>query len=108
MSKLPKTKEEITAYCGLECEGCEFVESHGCNGCIATRGRPFHISEGQGPCAVAKCAMEHEVIFCGECGEFPCQLLESFSYDQEHGDDGARIQRCRDILAALQKGSGEA
>ena len=100
MNKLPKTREEITAYCGLECEGCEFVENCHCGGCIATKGFPFH-AENE-PCPVAKCAMDHGVIFCGDCGEFPCTLLESFSYDEEHGDDGARIQRCRDISLALR------
>ena len=105
MSKLPKTRKKITAYCGLECKGCEFVESCGCGGCVATKGFPFH-AENE-PCPVAKCAMDHGVIFCGDCGEFPCKLLESFSYDKEHGDNGARIQRCRDILAALQKGNNE-
>ena len=100
MNELPKIREEITAYCGLECEGCEFVENCHCGGCIATKGFPFH-AENE-PCPVAKCAMDHGVIFCGDCGEFPCTLLESFSYDEEHGDDGARIQRCRDISLALR------
>lgn len=105
MNQLPKTREEITCYCGLECNGCEFVESCHCGGCIATKGRPFHVSAEQEACAVAKCAMEKGVVFCGDCGEFPCGLLQSFSNDPEYGDKpkGARIQRCRHIKEALDK-----
>lgn len=105
MSTCDKIRNTITTYCGLDCTGCEFVESQGCKGCIATKGRPFHVSEGQEPCAVAKCAIEHGVTFCGECGEFPCQLLTDFSNDPDYGDNpkGARIENCKRLCAALQK-----
>ncbi len=98
-------KPEITAYCGLDCIGCEFVESCRCGGCIATKGRPFHVSPEQEPCPVAKCAINKGVAFCGDCREFPCGLLESFSNDPEHGDTppGARICRCRELKAALDR-----
>lgn len=89
--------EGITAYCGLDCSTCEFREPCGCRGCIATRGMPFHCHKE--PCAVAACAIKRGVSFCGECGEFPCQLLQDFSHDPEHGDNpkGWRIQRCREL-----------
>ena len=95
-----KIETTITTYCGLNCIGCEFVESHGCKGCIATKGRPFHVAEGQEPCAVAKCAIEHGVTFCGECGEFPCRLLVDFSNDPDYGDNpkGARIEHCKRLM----------
>ena len=32
----------IDTCCGLHCRGCSFAQSHGCGGCIATGGRPFH------------------------------------------------------------------
>ena len=86
----------ITTYCGLHCDGCEYVESCHCGGCIATGGKPFH-----GHCDVAECAQKKNVRFCGECADFPCELLTSYSYDAEHGDNGERIQNCRDIKHAL-------
>ncbi len=110
MSKLQDLKQEITTYRGLDCVGCEFVESCHCGGCIATKGRPFHVSADQEACEVAKCAMERGVTFCGECESFPCELLQSFSNDPEHGDkpQGARIRRCRELMAALEREMGGA
>lgn len=37
------------------------------------------------------------LVHCGECGVFPCELLEQYSCDPEHGDNpkGARIEQCR-------------
>lgn len=32
----------IDSRCGLHCTGCEWKESHGCGGCIETKGHPFH------------------------------------------------------------------
>jgi len=32
---------------------------------------------------------------CGQCPEFPCNLLNEFAYDKEQGDDGKRIETCR-------------
>lgn len=126
MSKLQELKNEITTYCGLDCTGCEFVESHHCGGCIATRGTPFH-----GECPVAKCAIEKGFSFCGECPDLPefcgnetcnrkneagyflcdscekttCGKLHAYSYtDPKHGDNprGARVQHCRQLMAALE------
>lgn len=82
----------IDTRCGLRCEGCSFKESHGCKGCIATNGNPFH-----GECPVAKCCQEKEQVHCGECKGFPCKLLIEYSNDPVHGDNpkGARIEQCR-------------
>lgn len=106
MDQLPRTRNAVTAYCGLECSGCEFVEHCGCKGCAATKGHPFHAE--QEPCPVADCALKKGAAFCGDCPEFPCGLLQSFSEDPEHGDTpkGARIRRCREIKALLD-GSAE-
>lgn len=40
-------------------------------------------------------------IIKGECGEFPCALLKKFSYDPEQGDNGVRIEQCKNGKAAL-------
>ena len=85
----------IDTRCGLHCMGCSYKESHGCGGCIETNGHPFH-----GECQVAKCCQEKELTFCGECLEFPCALLNSYSCDPVNGDTpcGARIEECRRLL----------
>lgn len=82
----------IDTYCGLSCADCDYREKCGCMGCIASLGKPFH-----GKCEVADCAIEKGVAFCGECGEFPCEILTRYSYDKEQGDNGARIERCRQL-----------
>ena len=82
----------IDTRCGLRCEGCTFKEPYNCGGCIETNGRPFH-----GECPVAKCCQEKGCLHCGECSEFPCELLTQYSCDPVHGDTpkGARIEQCR-------------
>ncbi len=98
MTKFEALRKKIDTYCGLSCEDCEYREKAGCKGCIATKGRPFH-----GECAVASCAIEKKRGFCGECESFPCELLESYSNDEAHKDSpkGKRIQRCKEMKAAL-------
>ena len=82
----------IDTRCGLRCEGCEYIESSHCGGCIATNGNPFH-----GACSVAECCQSKGYLHCGECPEIPCELLSQYSCDPEHGDNppGARIEQCK-------------
>ena len=82
----------IDTRCGLRCEGCPYKESANCGGCIATQGKPFH-----GACSVALCCQERTLVHCGQCVDFPCDLLKSYSCDPVHGDNppGARIEQCR-------------
>lgn len=82
----------IDTRCGLQCEGCEYIKSCNCCGCIATNGVPFH-----GACPVAECCQSKGFVHCGECPEIPCELLSRYSNDPEHGDNppGARIEQCK-------------
>jgi hypothetical protein len=98
-------KEKIDSYCGLSCEACEFKTKMNCGGCIATDGKPFWYSSGS-TCAVAECVKGKQasgggLTFCGECAGFPCETLQRYSNDTEHGDTpaGARIERCRKLKA---------
>ena len=90
MSKnIVKDKLTVDSRCGLHCTNCEWKESHGCGGCIETNGKPFH-----GECRVAACCQNKGFVHCGECPDIPCELLIQFSYDEEQGDNGARIEQC--------------
>lgn len=82
----------IDSHCGLHCTTCEYKVPCNCEGCIETKGNPFH-----GECPVAKCCIEKGLRHCGECPEIPCALLTQYSCDPEHGDTpvGARIAQCR-------------
>jgi len=81
----------IETRCGLLCETCTFKESHGCKGCIATNGVPFH-----GCCPVAACCQQKQLVHCGQCEDFPCAQLMDYSCDPVHGDQpqGLRIRQC--------------
>lgn len=93
---------KVDTYCGLTCENCEYKEKCNCGGCIATEGKPFH-----GGCEVAECAKKRKIRFCGECCDFPCELLKRYSFDKEQGDNGARIENCKRLKAALVKEARE-
>jgi len=82
----------IDTRCGLSCVNCEFRERTGCGGCIETNGHPFH-----GECSVAICCQNKGFLHCGECPDFPCQMLHDYSFDPVHGDNpqGARIEQCK-------------
>lgn len=92
MEKNTEDEGMIDTRCGLRCEGCEWKEPCNCGGCVATNGNPFH-----GQCPVAVCCQDKGLVHCGECLDFPCDLLSQYSSDPEHGDNppGARIEQCR-------------
>ena len=83
--------------CGLDCQNCDWRESHNCGGCKETNGEPFH-----GSCRLASCVKEQNFEDCSYCPQLPCSLLTEFSYDKEHGDNGGRIE----ILKALRDSRG--
>ena len=87
-----KTKEELTAPCGLACFLCELYEDNlteelaellhaklgiskedaVCRGCREQDGKHFHLPEG---CATLDCVKAKGVALCSDCKEFPCPLL---------------------------------
>ena len=88
----------IDSYCGLECFKCESKHNDTCKGCISSEDKMPHSD-----CEVADCAISRKIKFCGECEEFPCDLLKRYSYAKENGDGGARIEHCRKIIMDQNK-----
>ena len=80
----------IESRCGIVCSDCEFQESVGCAGCVNID-KPFWADS----CPVKSCCESRGLSNCGECGDFPCDLLNRFAYDPEQGDDGLRIEQCK-------------
>lgn len=64
---------KITA-CGECCEGCKKKADGLCAGCVESDGNCAEWAESSG-CPIHKCAREHNVKFCGLCGEFPCDWV---------------------------------
>ena len=66
---------EVVGICGLFCETCPVYASGNCQGCLSE-----HVAEA---CVVCRhgfrdCAREHNVTWCCECGDFPCDRLRVF------------------------------
>lgn len=80
----------IESRCVLLCSACEYREQMGCQGCVKME-KPFWGEQ----CPVKSCCESKNMEHCGQCSDFPCQMLTQFSYDKEQGDDGRRIEQCR-------------
>lgn len=79
----------IESRCGIICSECTFREQFNCTGCS-------NITQpAWGQCEVKSCCESREKAHCGQCQSFPCQVLENFSYDPVHGDNGFRIGQCK-------------
>lgn len=79
----------VESRCGLLCSQCSFRESANCPGCLLTE-KLFW-----GECPIKNCCEDREIDHCGQCSDFCCAPLKEFSYDKEHGDEGARIEQCK-------------
>lgn len=85
-----ETKKKVKSRCGINCEECHFKKENTCKGCTFIT-KPFWAAA----CPVKDCCEERKLKCCGECSDFPCELLKSFAYDQENGDNGLRIENCQ-------------
>lgn len=79
----------VESRCGLLCSQCSFRESANCPGCLHTETLFW------GECPIKNCCEGREFDHCGLCSDFCCGPLRDFSYDEEHGDEGARIEQCK-------------
>lgn len=84
--------------CGIVCSQCDYRAPMSCPTCPKME-KPFWGKE----CALKTCCESKEHLHCGECKDFPCELLEQFAFDPEQGDEGKRIQQCREWRAVATK-----
>lgn len=88
----------IESRCGICCSVCTYREAAGCPGCTQME-HPFW-----GVCPLKTCTEGKRLHHCGECDRFPCETLQDFAYDKEHGEgDGSRIEQCRRWAAATPR-----
>jgi hypothetical protein len=77
--------------CGLNCGRCEYFGDT-CQGCRASKGKPFWSSTLKPPvCPIFSCCeMQMKLAHCGLCKHMPCS---NFVHLQEHklGDDEFQI-----------------
>ena len=81
----------IESRCGIVCTECEYSRKMNCGGCVHIE-KPFWGDT----CPVKHCCESKGLLHCGACGDFPCNLLNQFAYDKEQGDNGQRIEQCRE------------
>ncbi len=85
-----KETSEIESRCGLLCSQCAYREQMNCAGCVHIE-KPFWGDS----CPLKSCCEAKSHKHCGSCEKFPCELLKQFAYDEKQGDDGKRIDQCR-------------
>ena len=61
------------AYCGLDCEICDYRERMNCPGCKACGGEMFW-----GKCSIAACCITKQIENCSKCDQFHPLLWLSF------------------------------
>ncbi len=83
-------KPKIESRCGICCSKCQFLKDKMCIGCTKIS-KPFWGDS----CPVKDSCESKKLECCGECLEFPCDLLKSFAYDKNQGDNGLRIENCK-------------
>lgn len=75
--------------CGIDCSQCEGKAEVNCKGCIYME-KPFWGS----PCGVKSCCEEKGLNHCGQCGDFPCEMLASMGVEQGY-DPKPKLENCK-------------
>ena len=85
------TEEKIMfeSRCGVCCDKCERKEKVHCTGCI-TMEKPFW----GGDCLVKSCCEGRKLNHCGECPDFPCEMLSTMGV-KEGFDPEPKLKQCR-------------
>ena len=79
--------------CGICCGGCERKEEVHCKGCTEMK-LPFW----GGECGVKSCCEKKGLNHCGECSDFPCEMLAQMGVDLGF-DPAPRLLKCREWAA---------
>lgn len=81
--------DTVQSRCGILCGQCGYREQMNCAGCIHMQ-KPFWGDS----CPVKACCEAKGHAHCGQCKDFPCDLLKGMAYDEKQGDNGKRIEQC--------------
>lgn len=76
--------------CGILCGECQGREEVHCKGCRNME-KPFW----GGECGVKSCCEAKGRNHCGECPDFPCEMLAAMGTDQGY-DPAPRLAKCRE------------
>ena len=84
-------KNPLLSMCGLNCGLCTMRLAGHCPGC----------GQGNRPCKVARCGMEHNVEYCFECPEYPCEL---YNHADEYDSFITHLNQKADLMKAKEIG----
>jgi len=81
----------VKSRCGIVCDPVKCKEAFkvDCPGCVAMD-KPFW-----GECDVKICCEGRGLEHCGLCDNFPCEVLKSYAYNEQHGNNGEMIEQCK-------------
>jgi len=104
----------LAAVCGLYCEACSLYiatkedparltalakmfqlpeEEMRCYGCRSEKRGPYCTT-----CRMFVCAAERGIDFCGDCDEYPCDMLKAFQAERPHRAElWEDLERIRDV-----------
>ncbi len=75
----------INSYCGINCKECKnYLKNVNCRGC---KKEEVLIED----CPTKKCCIEKNIIHCGECLTFPCEMMKSFYDSTEFRKNGFSV-----------------
>ncbi|WP_343208674.1 DUF3795 domain-containing protein [Anaerolentibacter hominis] len=75
--------------CGICCSQCTGKDEVHCDGCLNME-VPFWGSE----CAVKSCCEEKKLNHCGECADFPCDMLATMGVEEGY-DPEPKLKQLR-------------
>lgn len=75
--------------CGVSCDACARREAVHCRGCPNME-KPFW----GGDCGVKSCCESKRLNHCGECADFPCEMVAAMGVEQGF-DPTPRLDNCR-------------
>lgn len=84
-------QNQLFSLCGLNCGLCPMFLNRNCPGCGG--------GEGNQPCKIARCSMEHEGIdYCFQCSDYPCpkyEHIDDFDSFITHRNRKADMEKAR-------------
>ncbi len=88
----------MLAVCGVNCPtDCRAYQTE-CEGCNELEGKiPWAVFYGRERCPIYDCAMEKDLVSCGDCGSAPCRIW----YDTRN-PDASDEEFERDIKSRLR------
>lgn len=81
----------LFSLCGLNCGLCTMKLGGHCPGC----------GQGNKPCKAVRCGMEHNIEYCFQCLEYPCQV---YDHTDEYDSFITHLHQKADMMKAKEIG----